>query len=94
MIKDILDDAARLAVGASGAAAGVKEELEQAARQRLERILENMNLVTREEFEVLQDRVDALQRDNEALTARLADMEKAKKKAAPRKPAATKARSK
>lgn len=94
MIKDILDDAARLAVGASGAAAGVKGELEQAARQRLERILEGMNLVTREEFEVLQDRVDALQRENEALAARLAEAEKAKKKPAPRKQATAKPRAK
>ena len=45
-----LDDLARVASGALGAAAGIKGEVEALLRQRFERILTDMDLVGREEI--------------------------------------------
>ena len=48
-----LDDLARVANGAVGALSGVREEVEAMVRQRAERLLADMDLVTREEFEAV-----------------------------------------
>ena len=48
----LFDDLAKVATSAVGTVTGMKEELEQIIRQRVEVFLENINLVTREEFEV------------------------------------------
>jgi BMFP domain-containing protein YqiC len=47
----LLDDLARLASGALGSLSGLKSELETFVRQRLERLLGEMELVSRDEFE-------------------------------------------
>ena len=49
----LLDDLSRIATGALGTLQGVKGEVEQAFRQRLERALSELELVTREEFEAV-----------------------------------------
>jgi BMFP domain-containing protein YqiC len=95
----LLDDLARVASGALGVAAGMREEVEARLRDQFARVLEHMDLITREEFEavramavkareeqeVLEDRVAALERALAAKTKRAAG-------AKARKPAAAKAK--
>ncbi|MDA5194779.1 accessory factor UbiK family protein [Govanella unica] len=67
----LFDDLAKLATGAAGTLHGVKAELEGVVRQRVERLLANMDLVTREEFEAVKAMAVEARRENEALKARL-----------------------
>ena len=57
----LLDDLARVASGAMGVAAGMREEVEARLRDQFERVLGRMDLVTREEQEKLEARVAALE---------------------------------
>ncbi len=66
-----LDDLAKLATGAAGTLHGVRQELEGIMRQRLDRMLADLDLVTREEFEVVKAMAVAAREENEALKARL-----------------------
>jgi BMFP domain-containing protein YqiC len=71
----ILDEIARLATDAVGAAQGVRREVETVARTQIERLLKDMDLANREEVEVLRDLVAALRQENEQLTARVKVLE-------------------
>lgn len=71
----LLDDLARLASGAAGTLAGVRGEVETQMRERLERVLSRMDLVTREEFETVQDMAVRAREENEALATRLRTLE-------------------
>ena len=51
----LLDDLARLATDALGAAQGVRREAETVVRAQAERLLRDMDLPTREEGDVLRD---------------------------------------
>jgi BMFP domain-containing protein YqiC len=72
-----LDDAARLAGGALGTLAGVRREIEQLARAQLERILANMNLVGRDEFEAVKAMAAKARSEQEDLAERVAALEAA-----------------
>ncbi|HEX9463248.1 MAG TPA: accessory factor UbiK family protein [Alphaproteobacteria bacterium] len=72
----LLDDLARAASGALGALAGVRGEIEAQLRSRLEAWLKAQNLVTREEFEAVKAMAAKARLENEALAARLAELEK------------------
>ncbi len=85
-----LDDMARMMAGAMGAAGGVKEEVEARMRQRAEAFLARMDLVRREEFEVVRDMAALARQENERLAARVAELEAALAGATARKPAARK----
>ena len=61
-------DIAQMANGAASAFGGMREEVDNLIRQRMERSLNARGLVTREEF-------DALRTRHEALAARLAFLE-------------------
>lgn len=76
----LIDDIAKLASGAAGALHGMGGEIEAAVRARVERIAAELDLVTREEFEVVRDMAEAARQENEALRARIAELEKPKKK--------------
>ncbi len=71
----ILDDLAHLASGAAGIAAGIKAEVETQLRQRVERWLGDMDLVPREEFEVVKDMAAKARAEQEEMAGRLAAME-------------------
>ena len=72
-----LDDLARVANGAAGALSGVREEVEALVRQRAERFLADMDLVTRDEFEAGKAVAAKARREQEALEARVAALEAA-----------------
>lgn len=71
----LFDDAAKLAGGAIGTLAGVRREIEALARQQLDRLLDGMELVTRDEFEAVKAMAAAARAENERLAARLAALE-------------------
>ncbi|MCH8090839.1 MAG: accessory factor UbiK family protein [Proteobacteria bacterium] len=72
-----LDDLARVASGALGVAAGVKGEVEALLRQRFERILTDMDLVGREEFEAVKAMAAKARAEQERLAEKLALIEAA-----------------
>jgi BMFP domain-containing protein YqiC len=71
----ILDDLAKVAAGAAGALSGVREEVEGRVRDQLAKILDGMNLPNREEFDVVRAMAVAAREENEALKARIAELE-------------------
>ena len=75
MENRILDDLAKVAAGAMGGVAGVRQEIEARLRQQFERILANMDVVSREEFEVVKAVAVKARMEQEALAARLAALE-------------------
>ena len=77
----LLDDLARVASGALGVAAGVKGEVEALLRQRFERILTDMDLVGREEFEAVKAMAAKARAEQEALAEKVARLEAAQAKA-------------
>jgi BMFP domain-containing protein YqiC len=85
----ILEDIAKVASSALGVAAGMRSEVEARFREQLERLLTQMDLVPREEFDAMKAVAVAAREGQEALDAqvaaleqRLADLEAAQGKAA------------
>ncbi len=81
----LLDDLARVATGAAGALSGVRQEIEQIVRARMERFLADLDLVTREEFEAVEAMASKARSEQERLEERVAALEAQLKKAAPKK---------
>ncbi len=73
----LLDDLARVAAGALGVAAGLREEVEARLREQFERALAGMELVTREEFDAVKAMAVKAREEQEALNERLATLETA-----------------
>lgn len=79
----------KMAEGAMSAFGGVKEEMDSFMRQHLERLLSDMELVTREEFEVVKAMAAKARSEQEALEKKVVQLEaKLAKAPAPRKPRA------
>jgi BMFP domain-containing protein YqiC len=75
----ILDDIARLATDAAGAAQGVRREVETVVRTQIERLLRDLDVVTREEFEAVREMALLAREENDRLAARLAALEAERK---------------
>ena len=71
------DDIARVANGAMGAAAGLRTEVEALVRDRMQRLLADMDLVRREEFEVVKAMAAKARSEQEDLAIRVAALEAA-----------------
>jgi BMFP domain-containing protein YqiC len=69
------DDIARVANGAVGALSGVRGEIEARVRDRLERVLAGMDLVSREEFEAVKAMAAKARDEQEVLLRRIAELE-------------------
>ena len=69
------DEMARLMNDATGAAQGVKREIDTVIKQQAERFLGDMDLVKREEFEAFKEMLRLVREENEALKARIAALE-------------------
>lgn len=67
----IFDDISRVASGAAGALHSVKGELEESFRAWLDRQLSTMDLVTREEHEVVREMAIKAREENELLRAEM-----------------------
>jgi BMFP domain-containing protein YqiC len=73
--RRILDDISRLATSAAGLFQGAGREAENLFRQRLERLLDGMDLVPRDEFDAVKAMAAKARRENAALGKRLAALE-------------------
>ncbi len=71
----LLDGLARLFTDAAGAAQSVRAELDIFMRQRLERLVADMDFVPREEFEAVKDMAAKARAENERLAAKLDALE-------------------
>ena len=71
----LLDGLARFFTDAAGAAQSVRTELDTFMRQRLERLVADMDFVPREEFEAVKTMASKARTENEQLAARLAELE-------------------
>ena len=71
----ILDDFAKLMTDAAGAVQGVGKEVETAFKTQAERWLNSMDIVKREEFEAVREMAVKAREENDALTARIAELE-------------------
>ena len=69
-----LDDLAEVATGAMGTLQGLKAELESLARRQAERLLADMDLIQRDEFEAVQAMARLAREENERLAAEIADL--------------------
>jgi len=71
----LFDEIGRLMNDATGAAQGIKREVETVVRTQAEKFLRDLDLVKREEFDVVKDMARLAREENEALKTRLAALE-------------------
>ena len=71
----ILDEMARLMNDAAGVAQGVRREFDTLFRTQAERVLRELDVVQREEFEAVKDMARLAREENEALKARISALE-------------------
>ena len=71
----VFDELARLMNDAAGVAQGVRKEFDTLFRSHAERILRDLDVVQREEFEAVKDMARLAREENEALKARIAVLE-------------------
>jgi BMFP domain-containing protein YqiC len=71
----ILDDMARVASGALSGFTGLRQEIEARMREQVERLLRDMDLVTREEFEAVKAVAATARAEQERLAGRVAKLE-------------------
>ena len=78
MQKDsrLLEDIAKMASGAAGAAMDMRRELEAMVADKLERLVSRGKFVTREEFEVVRDMAQKARAENAALKAEITALKK------------------
>jgi len=69
------DEIGRLMNDAAGAAQGVKREVDALWRSQAEKILRDLDIVKREEFEAVKDMARLAREENETLKARIAELE-------------------
>jgi BMFP domain-containing protein YqiC len=69
------DEIAKLMTNATGAAQGVRKEVDGLVQAQVERVLNNLDVVKREEFDVVRDMAEKARRENELLAKRLSELE-------------------
>lgn len=72
----LLDGLAKFFTDAAGAANSVKTEMDTFVRQRLEKLVADMDFVPREEFEAVKAMAAKAREENERLAARVAELER------------------
>ena len=70
-----LDEMARLMNDAAGVASGVRREFDTVVRNQADRILRDLDVVKREEFEAVKEMARLAREENEALRARVSALE-------------------
>jgi BMFP domain-containing protein YqiC len=71
----LLDDVAKLFTSAAGAAQGLRQEIEAIVKGQAERLIADLDLVSRDEFDAVQAMAARAREENEALKARLDALE-------------------
>jgi BMFP domain-containing protein YqiC len=70
-----LDELAKLMTDAAGAAQGMRREVETLMRAQGERLLRDLDLVQREEFEAVKEMAARAREENDRLALRIAQLE-------------------
>ena len=81
----ILSDLSKMAVDAMSTISGVKKEIETIVSLRVDKIINKMNLVKRDEFDILKKMVQKLLIENENLKKKTKQPKSSKKKVIIRK---------
>ena len=71
----LFDIFARLMTAAAGVATGVKREAEGVMKAQLERLIRDLDVVSREEFEAVRAMAILAREENERLAARIVELE-------------------
>lgn len=71
----VFDELGRLMTDAAGAAAGVRREVQTAVRAQATRVLSDLDVVRRDEFEAVRAMAAKAREENERLEARIAALE-------------------
>jgi BMFP domain-containing protein YqiC len=71
------DELGKLITDAAGAADGVRKEIETVVRGQAERVLRDLDVVQREEFEAVKAMAQKAREEHEALKAKIAALEAA-----------------
>ena len=69
------DELAKLMGNAASAAQGVRKEVDTLVQSQVERVLNNLNVVKREEFEVVKEMAEKARNENDSLAQRIAALE-------------------
>lgn len=67
----VLDNVAKVITEAAGVADGVRREAETVVKSQVQRLVADMDMVPREEFEIVRDMAVKAREENEALRAEL-----------------------
>lgn len=78
--RRIMNDLAQLANGAFSTLSSAKGEVEGLMKQRLERAISELDVVTRDEFEIVREMVVEARKENVALRAEIEALTQAKDK--------------
>ena len=71
----LFDELAKLMGNAAGAAQGVRREIDLLVKAQIERVLGDLAVVQREEFEAVREMAERAREENEQLKARIARLE-------------------
>jgi BMFP domain-containing protein YqiC len=83
------DEIGKLITDAAGAAEGVRKEVESVVRSQAERVLRDLDVVQREEFEAVKAMAQKAREENDELKRRIAELEASIVKGLAKGPAAT-----
>jgi len=78
------DEFAKLMTNAAGAAQGVRQEVDTLFKTQAERVLRDLDVVPREEFDAVREMAVKARQQNDALELRIAALEAATAKTAPK----------
>jgi BMFP domain-containing protein YqiC len=70
------DELAKMMTNAAGAAQGVRREVDTLVKAQVERILGDLDVVQREEFEAVREMAQKARTENERLMERIAELER------------------
>lgn len=71
----LFDELAKVMTDAAGAAQGVRREVETLVRSQADRVMSEMDVVRREEFEAVKAMAEKARTENDALAQRIAALE-------------------
>jgi BMFP domain-containing protein YqiC len=79
----VFDELAKMMTNAAGAAQGVRKEIDNLVQTQVERVLNNLDVVKRDDFEVVREMAQKAREENDRLAARVAELEARLAQAAP-----------
>ena len=69
------DDLAKALSGAAGAAQGVRNEIDSLIKSQMERLIADLDLVRREEFDVVKEMASKARQDTQGLKVKVSELE-------------------